>query len=148
MAEQLIRQYGYRVDDRTTFEEKVLELMEDTEAPVLIERSRQFPGSHVLWDPEGGSEGFMLIGDDADALARDLVEQLELGEDPFEKAARAAGWTFLAAQDEHGNTFWHEDSERFEPHATWKELCEAEGIDPDELEGEEFEGSAVGAPGM
>lgn len=47
----------------------------------------------------------------------------------FERAARAAGWDHLDAQDEHEATFWHEKSERFEPYDDWQALCEAEGID-------------------
>lgn len=49
--------------------------------------------------------------------------------DPYEDAARAAGWDHLEAQDEHEAIYWHEASERFVQFGSWEELCELEGIE-------------------
>ncbi len=48
----------------------------------------------------------------------------------YEKAARDAGWTFLSAQDDHSEIFWHEEEERFESFDDWAECCDFERIEP------------------
>jgi hypothetical protein len=40
----------------------------------LMLRAERFPGAFILYDPSGDAEGFMLIGDDPDALDREAVE--------------------------------------------------------------------------
>lgn len=55
--------YGFRITTWAEFEAA-------TDRPEgLLERALQFKDAHVLWDPDDGDEGFMLVGSDRQDLA-------------------------------------------------------------------------------
>jgi hypothetical protein len=59
------KSYGFEVTSRDYFEKVV-------DCPVgLIERARAYVGTHVMWDPSDDVDGFLLVGDDPEALAKD-----------------------------------------------------------------------------
>lgn len=70
----VIESYGYRLDSRADFET----MAATAGLSGLVKRATAFPGSHVLWDPAGGEDGYMLVGDNPDELAAELVEFLDL----------------------------------------------------------------------
>ena len=56
--------YGFRIQTRAEFEAA-------TDRPEgLLERANRYPGSHVIWDPNGDGEDWMLVGDGRDFLAQ------------------------------------------------------------------------------
>ncbi len=62
------KSYGFRIQTRAEFE------ADPDRHPALLARAAQYPGDVILWDPEDGEECFMLVGDDAVALAKDWYE--------------------------------------------------------------------------
>jgi hypothetical protein len=44
----------------------------------LLERAAEFPGSFVVYDPLADADGWLLIGFDPEALARETVSESEL----------------------------------------------------------------------
>jgi len=66
MANNIIEYNGYRLDPRATFERSV--------SPALLERAAPHKGNFVLWDPESGDDGFLLVGDDPAEMEREFVE--------------------------------------------------------------------------
>lgn len=60
--------YGYRVTTREAF------LSAPNIPDGLADRARAYDGSHVFWDPDDDEDGFLLVGDDPEALARNWWE--------------------------------------------------------------------------
>lgn len=82
-AIQIVTKSHYRLDDRATFERELAEMVsfrrvKEEISAALIERSRGHEGSHVLWDPFDGDDGFMLVGNEPEALAAEAVKALDL----------------------------------------------------------------------
>ena len=44
----------------------------------MDERVNEYPGAFVIYDPDGGEEGFMIAGDNVNELIAEAVEHLEL----------------------------------------------------------------------
>ena len=61
---------GYQVTPRGIFDRIAM--------PELVARARAFEGAYVLWDPMDGEQGFMLVGDDAETLAREAADHFEI----------------------------------------------------------------------
>jgi hypothetical protein len=73
--QDIVRSYDYRISTRFDFQRAI-------DAPYgLVARAANLQGSYVLWDPNDNEEGFMLVGDDPEVLAKEAIEQLQLGED-------------------------------------------------------------------
>lgn len=70
--------YNGALDHRDHFEASVRFAWIEAEAVQLIARAAEHQGQWVLWDPEANPDGFMLVGDDPYALAREAVDHLEL----------------------------------------------------------------------
>lgn len=67
-----LESFGYRLVSRADFE-----AAQDRPAG-LLERAAEFPGQFVVYDPDDGAKGFLLVGDDPDVLAFETVRHLEL----------------------------------------------------------------------
>lgn len=67
---QTLEKFGYRIDKRPDFEQVA--------NPKLVERAAAYPGTAVVWDPDDDHEGFMIVGNDFETLAREAVDHLEL----------------------------------------------------------------------
>lgn len=62
--------HGYKVVERAAFEAT-------KELPAgLRERAARYEGDWVVYDPEDDCDGWLLVGDDPDALAKETVEVL------------------------------------------------------------------------
>lgn len=70
--------YGYAITQRAVVDAEIREAVEPDVAEALFARINQHPGRWVFWDPDGGADGFLLVGDDPFALAADAVQHLEL----------------------------------------------------------------------
>lgn len=60
---------GYRLDARATFESEA--------TPALVSRAAEYPGALVLWDFNDDEDGFLLCGDDRDALVAEFEAHFE-----------------------------------------------------------------------
>ena len=66
-----IQAYDYKCVGRAEFEAA-------TDRPAgLLERSKKYPGAWVVYDPLADDEGFMIIGDDKAALAKEAYEHID-----------------------------------------------------------------------
>ena len=63
---------GYRLVTRAEFEAA------KDRPPGLLERAAAYAGAFVAYDPEDRAKGFLLVGDDPDALAFEMARHLEL----------------------------------------------------------------------
>ncbi len=71
----ILESYDFKLVPRAQFDAA-------TDVPYgLRERASAIPGSWVLYDPLDDAEGFLLVGDDPAALAREIVETKELRAD-------------------------------------------------------------------
>lgn len=71
---EIVQSYDFKVVTRVEFETA-------SDRPNgLLERAAQYAGGWVIDDPIDDDQGFMIIGDDADALAREAIEHLNLEE--------------------------------------------------------------------
>jgi hypothetical protein len=68
MYKQKITEAGYKLCTRSEFETA-------TDRPAgLLERAQHRVGAFVVYDPHDDADGWLLIGDDAEALARETWE--------------------------------------------------------------------------
>ncbi len=70
--------YNGAVHKRSEFNAAVDAAMAPAIAKALKARAAQFEGDYVLWDPENDEEGFLLVGNDADVLARAALDHHSL----------------------------------------------------------------------
>lgn len=70
--QHMLERYGYKLVDRPMFEAA-------TDLPTgLLERAASTPGAYVVYDPDDNDEGFMLIRDNKDQLAKEAWEHLDV----------------------------------------------------------------------
>lgn len=84
--QELVAAAGYAALTRDSFFNSAIPFnpLNDAEAnarelALLRERAANWEGAFVLYDPADDAEGFMLIGDDVDALWHAATERFDLG---------------------------------------------------------------------
>ncbi|UFS66928.1 hypothetical protein LO749_20760 [Paracoccus denitrificans] len=70
--------YNIAVQPRKEALISILSDMPDDDAEMLIFRALKQEGAFVLWDPEDSGEGFLLVGDEPEALAKEALEYFDL----------------------------------------------------------------------
>jgi len=86
--QDIIAQYGFLIFPRAQALEEMKKLNPygdpslqpetDHERAALIARAEKLPGAYILFDPSDDAEGFLLAGDDREALARAVADNFEL----------------------------------------------------------------------
>ncbi|PZR93558.1 MAG: hypothetical protein DI537_10605 [Stutzerimonas stutzeri] len=86
---EIIEAYGFKIMPRADFLSATSNLIADCcvdQDGKLFEalkvRAGKTDGAFVLFDPEDDDDGWLLIGDDADALALNTVRELDLRSTP------------------------------------------------------------------
>jgi hypothetical protein len=65
---EILESHGYKLVSRDAF-------IHATDKPAnLLETRLDRPGLYVVYDPSDDEDGWFLVGDDAEALARETVE--------------------------------------------------------------------------
>lgn len=59
---------GYKLDRRSDF-------YDNAGSDALVLRARKFTGAWVLWDTNDDDDGFLLVGDDWEALYREFLTE-------------------------------------------------------------------------
>jgi hypothetical protein len=84
---QIAESYGFRILPRADFLDAKTNLIEkcgvDQDGHLfeaLKARASKINGAFILFDPDDSDEGWLLVGDDADQLAKNTVEELDLKE--------------------------------------------------------------------
>lgn len=68
---EFIQAYDFKLLPRAEFEAA-------TDGPSgLLERAKEYSGAFVVYDPLADDEGFMIIGDDKAALAKEAYEHID-----------------------------------------------------------------------
>lgn len=75
----LCDQYNIVIQTRFKAIAGIAECMGDS-AHGLIRRIHEVPGSHVVWDTEDDDQGFLLVGDDPEALAHAAIDHFDLND--------------------------------------------------------------------
>lgn len=76
--EQILSSYGYKLV--TVAEFNAAPDVPDGLRVRVAENLRRWPGKFVVYDPNDDCEGFLLVGPDRDALAKETVQHNELSE--------------------------------------------------------------------